>query len=87
MAQLNDNQALSRFELIEQGHTIFADYRREGDELKIDHVETPPELRGQGAAGRLMQAIAETARAQGLTIVPICPYAVDWLQRHPQAGR
>lgn len=78
-----DNVQLGRFELDVDGHTAFADYRRDGDRLVIDHVETPPALRGGGVAGALMQGVADHARQCGLSVVPICSYAVAWFRRHP----
>lgn len=84
MALLRDNAAARRFEMDEGGHTVFADYRRADGRLIIDHVEAPPVLRGTGAAGRFMEALAEQARASGERIVPLCAYAAAWLQRHPQ---
>lgn len=81
MTGLRDNAELGRFELDEQGHTAYADYRRTDDRLIIDYVESPPPLRGAGTAGRLMTAIAEEARLEGLKIVPICGYAAAWLRR------
>ncbi len=83
MPQLTDNAARSRFEMVEQGMTVWADYRRQGDTLIIDHVEAPPPLRGTGAAGRIMQGLVEAARAEGRRIVPLCGYAAAWLRRHP----
>jgi hypothetical protein len=65
----------------EQGLTSWADYRRNGDTLVIDHVEAPPALRGTGAAGRLMAAVAADARGKDLKIIPICGYAAAWLRR------
>ena len=41
-----------------------------------------PSLRGTGAAGRLMRGVMETARAEGLKVVPICSYASAWIRRH-----
>jgi uncharacterized protein len=78
-----DNSALSRFELTEQGLTAFADYRLHGDRVVIPHVEAPPALRGQGTAGRLMAGLLQIVRARGQKVVPVCPYAVAWLKRHP----
>ena len=75
------NAARHRFELIEQGLTVFADYRREPGRLIITYVEAPPALRGSGAAGRLMAAVAAQARAEGVKITPICGYAAAWLRR------
>lgn len=78
---LRNNQADQRYEMDEQGMTSWADYRLSGDRLYIDHVESPPGLRGSGAAGRLMAALAADAREQGLRITPICGYAAAWLRR------
>lgn len=84
MAQIHDNSALRRFELDESGHTAFANYRRVEGRLIVDHVEAPPALRGAGTAGRLMEAIAEQARREGVKITPVCGYAAAWLKRRPQ---
>ena len=78
---MRDNIEARRFEIGEAGQVVFADYRREGDRLYIDHVETPIALRGRGAAGALMEAIVDRARAEGLTVVPVCSYAAAWLKR------
>lgn len=79
MTGLRDTGA--RYELDEQGETAFADYRRDGGRLYIDYVYSPPPLRGQGTAGRLMAAVAGKARDEGLSITPICGYARAWLTR------
>jgi hypothetical protein len=84
MSELKDNRAAGRFEMEEAGQVVFADYRRAGSRLIIDHVEAPMALRGTGAAGRFMEALVETARAERATLVPICSYAAIWLQRHPE---
>jgi len=79
---MKDAVERSRFEREEQGLTVFADYRRRDGTLFILHVEAAPALRGTGAADRLMREVAETARAEGLRIVPHCGYAAAWLRRH-----
>ncbi|HEY5071838.1 MAG TPA: GNAT family N-acetyltransferase [Caulobacteraceae bacterium] len=84
MSPLRDNAAAHRFEIDEAGHTSFANYRRIGQRLIIDHVEAPDALRGTGAAGRLMEALAAQARAEGRRITPICGYAAAWLARRPE---
>lgn len=63
-------------------YIVFANYRQESQYLYIDHVEAPPELRGKGAAGKLMQEINDYAKAEALEIVPICSYAAAWLERN-----
>lgn len=84
MSELRNNAEAARYELDEQGQTSWADYRLKGERLYIDHVESPPALRGTGAAGRLMKALAQDARNRGLKITPICGYAAAWLRRSPE---
>ncbi|HEX3754052.1 MAG TPA: GNAT family N-acetyltransferase [Rhizomicrobium sp.] len=81
-----DNKAEQRFELVENGLTVFADYRVRDGKYLLPHVEADPALRGTGAAGRLMAAIVEHARAQKLSLVPRCSYAMAWFKRHPDAA-
>jgi predicted GNAT family acetyltransferase len=81
MSELRNNLEQSRFEMEEQGLTAYADYRLQGDRLLVDYVFAPPALRGSGAAGRLMAAVAAEARGKGLKITPICGYAAAWLKR------
>jgi len=80
---LRDDATAGRFEMTEEGATVFADYRRIPGRLIIDHVEAPAALRGTGAAGRLMEAIAALARREEVGITPLCGYATAWLNRHP----
>jgi predicted GNAT family acetyltransferase len=84
MPEVKDNPQASRFEMVEAGQVVFADYRRDGRRLYIDHVEAPTALRGTGAAGRFMEGLVAEARREGATLVPICSYAVSWLRRHPE---
>ena len=86
MSTIRDNAALSRFETEENGLVAFATYRRADHTVTIPHVEAPPELRGKGTAGRLMEGITVLARERGLKIVPRCPYAAAWFRRHPDAS-
>ena len=41
---------------------------------------------GHGLGGRLVAAAVEDAARRGLTIVPICPFARGWLERHPDVA-
>lgn len=80
-----DNPQRSRFELEEQGQTAFANYRLHDGLFVIPHVESPPALRGKGAADRLMRGIVEKARIDRFKVEPWCSYAIAWFQRHPDA--
>lgn len=62
-------------------------YSLQGDRLILVHTEVPPAWSGHGMGARLVRAALRRARAEGLTIVPWCPYARRWLKEHPdEAG-
>ena len=83
---LADNPDQHRFEWRENELLVFADYRQNGDRYVLTHVEADPALRGTGAAGRLMQAIVDFARANNFKLMPRCSYATAWMKRHPEAN-
>lgn len=80
MDNLHDNAAGSQYELVLDGQTVFARYRKSDGVLTILWVESPPALRGAGAAGRLMKLVAAEAKAKGWSVVPVCGYAAAWLR-------
>ena len=58
-------------------------YRQVGSRLVLVHTGVPEALSGQGIGGRLVRAAVDRARAEGLTLVPYCPFAAEWLRAHP----
>lgn len=83
-----DNEAASRLEVSIDGHVAELLYRRHGNRLVLMHTGVPDELEGRGVGGMLVKAAIERAVQQGLTVVPLCPFARRWLERHPEvAGR
>lgn len=41
----------------------------------ISHTEVGESLRGQGVGRQLLDKVVEHARANGIKILPLCPYA------------
>ncbi|HUI03539.1 MAG TPA: GNAT family N-acetyltransferase [Acidimicrobiales bacterium] len=58
------------------------DYDRDGERFVVVHTEVPESARGEGLGGVLVRAAVERAAAEGLTVVPLCPYARRWLREH-----
>jgi predicted GNAT family acetyltransferase len=83
---VTDNQAASRFEVSGGGHLAELRYHRSGKRLALIHTEVPEELEGRGIGGALVTAAVGRAAREGLTIVPYCPFARRWLERHPDVA-
>jgi uncharacterized protein len=81
-----DNAAESRFELRQDGRLAELVYHLRGNRLVLVHTEVPDELEGRGIGGRLVTAAIDRAAREGLTLVPLCPFARGWLERHPEAA-
>ena len=52
--------------------------------VEITSTQVDSSLRGQGVADRLLTALAEKLRADGLKAIPTCSYAVKWFLNHPE---
>jgi predicted GNAT family acetyltransferase len=84
--QVTDNRAESRFELWVGGLLAELPYRLNGKRLVLIHTEVPEELEGRGLGGSLVTAAIDRAAREGLTVVPLCPFARGWLERHPDVA-
>jgi predicted GNAT family acetyltransferase len=49
-----------------------------------DHTGVPEALKGRGVGQALVEALVADARAQGFTIVPLCPFVRAQYARHPE---
>src|ERR1700736_2348476 len=85
-ADVIDNTDASRFELRADGWLAELVYHIPGGRLVLIHTEVPSELEGRGIGGRLVTAAVDRAVREGVTLVPLCPFARGWLERHPEAA-
>ncbi len=83
VSRVTDDQAGSRFEIEIDGHLAELTYRRRANRLVLVHTGVPDALGGQGIGGQLVQAAVDRAARERLTVVPLCPFARKWLERHP----
>jgi predicted GNAT family acetyltransferase len=83
-AGVTDNREAGRFELAKGDQLAFLKYERKPDRLVLVHTEVPSSLRGQHIGDVLVKAALEAARAEGLRVVPQCPFVQAYLRRHPE---
>jgi len=82
--EVRHNEAAHRFEAVVDGQLARADYRLEGDVMRIFHTEVPFAFEGRGIAARLVGTAFEHAREKGLKVLPACSYVRDYVRRHPE---
>ena len=59
-------------------------YRRDPHAITFLHTEVPEAFRGQGIAQKLAHAGLEYARAQGVNVIPLCPFVNAYIRKHPE---
>lgn len=55
-----------------------------GDVLDLTHTATEPEFRRRGLASAVTQAALDDVRRRGERVRPSCPFAVTFLDDHPE---
>jgi uncharacterized protein len=82
---VTDDRAASRFEA-RDGDVLagFADYLRTSELVAFVHTEVDPAFTGRGVGSSLARAGVESARAEGLRVLAVCPFIAAWLARHPE---
>ena len=83
-SEIIHNPSEKRFETWIDGKLSKLDYIEDGKNFVITHVGVQPELRGQGLAGKIVEAGLEYAKEKSLRVVPMCSYAAAYIRRHPE---
>lgn len=86
-ATIANDPAESRYEVIVAGEVGgYLAYRLDGGVIDLQHTVVLPSHRGQGLAGLLAERAFEDARAQGLRVIPSCPFIAGWVPDHPEVA-
>src|SRR5215207_7544245 len=79
-----DNQDENRYEISVEGELAgFVSYRTKPDEIALVHTEIDDRFERQGLGGRLIAHALDDARERGVAVLPFCPFAKAYVQRHP----
>ncbi len=84
MPEVRNNEEEARFEAEVGGRRALLTYERADGEIRMLHTEVPGEFQGRGIGSHLVRAAMEHARAEGLRVVPRCPFVRAYLERHPE---
>jgi predicted GNAT family acetyltransferase len=77
------NQEAAQFEVQLDNQLAVLQYDRSGERLYVLHTEVPRSLAAHGIGSSLAQAALAYARAEGLLVVPHCPFMQHYLVQHP----
>lgn len=79
-----DHGARGRYVWRAEGAEAAMTFTRAGEKLIIiDHTEVPEALGGRGVGVAMVTRAVEDARAAGIRILPLCPFAAAQFRRHP----
>ena len=83
--QREDGPTKGRYRLVIDGAEAEMTFSRVGRrQLIIDHTHVPETLRGRKVGERLVRQAVEDARRDGVSIIPLCPFAKAQIERHPE---
>ena len=81
--RISDNAAELRYELHDDGELVGEiRYRKVPGGYALVHTEVEPKRHGLGTA--LVQGALDDMRARGLRVVPVCPFVITYIRRHPE---
>ena len=82
--KVTHNEGEHTFEVWIDGHLSKLDYIQDANNFVITHVGVYPEHRGQGVAGKIVEAGLQYARENSLRVIPMCSYAAAYIRRNPK---
>jgi predicted GNAT family acetyltransferase len=82
--EVTHNPENHTFEVWIDGQLSKLDYIQDAKNFVITHVGVYPGHRGQGIAGKIVEASLQYAREQSLRVVPMCSYAAAYIRRNPK---
>jgi predicted GNAT family acetyltransferase len=72
-----------RYEIAVDGVLVgIAEYRRRPGVISFIHTEIDPSRMGEGLGTLLVKAALNSARAEGLAVLPYCPFVRNFIDRH-----
>ncbi|MGW8329303.1 GNAT family N-acetyltransferase [Streptomyces sp. NPDC055897] len=87
MAEIRDDRAQGLLGAFEDGEVVgriaYFALDEPSSALVAVHTVVEPGHEGKGIAGDLVREFYAIAAREGVPVVPLCPYAAKWAERHP----
>ena len=82
--QLINNETDKQYEFHIDGFVPRIVYTKSGDKIYLTHIEVSKELGGRGIASSLVKSVLEDIQQKGLSLIPLCPFVIKYIRRHPE---
>jgi len=81
---ITDDTTARRYRMSVDGEEVaYVEYDPVGTaSILIKHTEVPAAHEGKGYASAIVRHVLEDVRAQGRTVIPICPYTMNFVRKH-----
>jgi len=84
---INDTEK-SQYEFQIGKHVAKIEYTiNDQKEILLTHTEVPAALEGKGVGTQLVEAVLTDIEHNGLQLVPLCPFVIRYIEKHPEWRR
>ncbi len=84
LSQVKRNDDRTRYELSVDGQLAVSEYNRLTNAVMFTHTEVLEALEGRGVGSVLARGALDDVRAQGLEVIPLCPFIAAFMRRHKE---
>lgn len=85
--RIGDNPEEHRYEarIGEEGEVRgYVDYHLQPGLMTIMHTDVDRAAEGHGLGSQLVAAVLDEVRSRGLSVLVVCPFAREYIRRHPE---
>jgi predicted GNAT family acetyltransferase len=85
MSHIVHKQGVRRFEWAVEGAVAFVEYEvYKPNVFALTHTLVPDAHKGKGVASQLIKRVFDWCKKHRVEIVPVCPFIVTFIERHPE---
>ncbi|GAB2696090.1 GNAT family N-acetyltransferase [Thalassiella azotivora] len=83
--QVRRDDDRSRYEAVVDGEVAgYVELEQHEDRVVLTHTVVEDAYEGRGVGSALVRGALDDLRDDGRTVVPQCPFAASWIERHPE---